>query len=101
MTAVTPIGTLIQKIQCQSRPCTTAPPTSGPPATASPPMPPKMPTIAPRRDTGNVEARIVRASGVTIADPSPCSARKVISSAESGATAHSADAAVNSARPAR
>ena len=36
----TPIGTLTQKIQCQSRPSVTAPPTSGPRATARPASPP-------------------------------------------------------------
>ena len=35
-----PIGTLIQKIQCQSMLCVTAPPTIGPIATASPARPP-------------------------------------------------------------
>ena len=38
--ASSPIGTLSQKIQCQSRPSVTAPPTSGPAATASPARPP-------------------------------------------------------------
>jgi len=38
--ATTPIGTLIQKIQCQSMPWVTAPPTIGPIATASPASPP-------------------------------------------------------------
>ena len=99
-TATTPIGTLIQKTQCQSRPCTTTPPTSGPPATASPAIPPKMPTIVPRRSGGNVAAMIVSASGVTAAAPRPCAARKAISSPEFGATAQSADATVNRLRPA-
>ena len=99
-TASTPIGTLIQKIQCQSSPWVTAPPTSGPPATASPLIPPKIPTAAPRRSAGKAAARMVSASGVTAADPSPCTARAAISSPESGATAHAAEATVNSARPA-
>jgi hypothetical protein len=34
--ASSPIGTLIQKIHCQSRPSITSPPTSGPQATAMP-----------------------------------------------------------------
>ena len=91
---------MIQKIQCQSRPWTTAPPTSGPPATASPLIPPKIPTMAPRRSAGNAAARIVSASGVTAAAPSPCTARAAISSPEFGASAHAAEATVNSARPA-
>jgi len=59
-----------------------------------------MPTIAPRRSAGNVLARIVSASGVTAAAPSPCTARAVISSAEFGASAQAADATVNRSRPA-
>jgi hypothetical protein len=39
-TAMTPSGTLAQKIQCQSIPWVSAPPTSGPLATASPARPP-------------------------------------------------------------
>jgi hypothetical protein len=38
--AAAPIGTLIQKIQCQSIPWVTAPPMIGPSATASPASPP-------------------------------------------------------------
>ena len=44
-----PIGTLIQKIQCQEMPCTTAPPTSGPSATAIPLTPDHTPIAMPRR----------------------------------------------------
>ncbi len=40
VTASSPIGTLSQKIQCQSRLSVTAPPTSGPDATAKPARPP-------------------------------------------------------------
>ena len=78
----------------------TAPPTSGPPATASPLIPPKIPTTAPRRSAGNAAARIVRASGVTAAAPSPCTARAAISRLALGATAHAAEASVNIASPA-
>ena len=97
--AARPIGTLIQKIQCQSRPCTTAPPTSGPPATASPPMAPQIPTIAPRRSGGNAAARIVRLSGVTSAAPRPWTARAPIRALALGASAHAAEASVNSSSP--
>ncbi len=60
--AASPIGTLIQKIQCQLSPCTTTPPTSGPPATAKPPMPPQIPTTAPRRAGRNAPVKMVRLS---------------------------------------
>src|SRR3954463_3469819 len=58
-----PIGTLIQKIDCHDRPCTTAPPTSGPVAIASPATPPQMPRAIPRRSTGTAAARSVRGGG--------------------------------------
>ncbi len=63
-------------------------------------MPPQMPMIEPRRSAGNAFVKIVRASGVTAAEPMPWIARAVMSSAAFGATAHKADATVNSARPA-
>jgi len=59
-----------------------------------------MPMMAPRRSAGKAEVRIVRLSGVMTAAPSPCTARAVISSPTSGASAQAADAAVNTARPA-
>ena len=99
-TADTPIGTLIQKIQCQLSPWVTAPPTSGPPATARPLIPPKIPTTAPRRAAGNAAARSVRASGVTAAAPRPWTARATMSRPAFGATPHAAEARVNTARPA-
>jgi len=94
------MGTLTQKIQCQFRPYTTAPPTRGPAATASPAMPPQMPTMAPRRSAGQAAVRMVRLSGVTIAAPTPCTARAAIRVPAPGASAQAAEAAVKSSRPA-
>ena len=71
MAATSPMGTLIQKIQCQSSSWVTAPPTRGPQATASPAIPPQIPTTAPRRSEGNAEVSKVRPSGMTIAAPMP------------------------------
>ena len=68
-----PMGTLIQKIQCQEMPSTTAPPTIGPSATPVPLMPDQMPSAAPRRSAGKASASRVRVSGATIAPPTPCS----------------------------
>ena len=65
------MGTLIQKIQCQEMPCTTAPPTSGPSATATPEMPDHTPMAMPRRSLGKASASSVSVSGVTIAAPAP------------------------------
>src|SRR5215471_10593953 len=94
-----PIGTLTQKIQCQSSPWVIAPPTSGPLATASPPMPPQIPTMAPRRSGGNAAARMVRLSGITIAAAAPWSARAAMRMATVGARAQAAEETLNSARP--
>src|ERR1700728_804866 len=99
-TAATPTGTFTQNTQCQDSPWVTAPPISGPTATPRPEIPPQMPMMAPRRSAGKAEVRIVRLSGVMNAAPSPCTARAVISSPTSGASAQAADAVVNTARPA-
>ena len=69
------MGTLIQKIQCQEMPCTTAPPTSGPIATAAPEMPDQTPSAIPRRSAGKASASSVSVSGVTSAAPAPWTAR--------------------------
>jgi hypothetical protein len=58
--ATSPMGTLTQKIQCQSSPLTTAPPIKDPAATARPPMAPQIPTAALRRSAGNAPVRMVR-----------------------------------------
>ena len=98
-TRAMPIGTLSQKIQCQEMPLTTAPPTSGPNATASPLTPPHAPSATPRRSAGTAADRIVSVSGVTIAPPSPCTARAASSAAIEGARAAAAEAAVKIERP--
>ena len=58
-----------------------------------------MPTISPRRCGGNAVVRMVRLSGRTTAAPRPCTVRATTSSAASGASAHAAEASVNSASP--
>ena len=62
-----PMGTLIQKIQCQLRPSTMAPPTSGPRATARPPTAPQAPSATPRRSAGTAALSRVSVSGTTMA----------------------------------
>ena len=81
------MGTLIQKIQCQDMPSTTAPPTIGPRATPVPLMPDQMPSAAPRLFAGNASASRVRVSGATIAPPTPCRARAATSAPVVGASA--------------
>ena len=88
---MSPIGTLSQKIQCQSRPSAMAPPTSGPIAMASPAMPPHAPSATARRSGGIAADRMVRVSGVTIAPPTPWMARARISISVVGASAASAE----------
>ena len=94
-----PTGTLIQKIQCQSSPCTTAPPASGPIATPSPLTPLQIPSAMPRPCGGVASDSSVSVSGKTIAAPAPCTARAAISMAVSGDRAAAALAAVKTASP--
>src|SRR5207248_648731 len=68
-----------QKIQFHETPSTIAPPSSGPSATARPPTPPQMPSARPRRCAGTADERMVSVSGVTIAPPTPCTARAMSS----------------------
>ena len=97
--STSPIGTLSQKIQCHEMPETTAPPTSGPIATARPLMPPHAPSARPRRSGGTAAERIVSVSGITIAPPSPCTARAASSAAIDGASAAAAEASVKMPSP--
>ena len=94
-----PTGTFSQKTQCHEMPLTTAPPTSGPNATARPLMPPHAPRKTPRRSSGTPAERIVSVSGITIAPPSPCTARAASSTPIVGASAAAAEPAVKIAIP--
>ena len=97
--STSPIGTLSQKIQFHETPLTIAPPTSGPSATARPPMPPQMPSASPRRSAGTAAERIVSVSGVTIAPPTPWSARAMSSAFADVESAAAAEAPVKSSDP--
>src|ERR671935_230385 len=94
-----PNGTLSQKIQFHEMPLTTAPPTSGPKATARPLIPPHAPSARPRFSAGTAEERIVSVSGMTIAPPTPWTARATSSATIDGASAAAAEAAVEAPRP--
>ena len=94
-----PIGTFSQKIHSQSMPSTTSPPMNGPLATARPVTALKMPIAVPRRSGGKAALRRARASGSTIAPPTPCTVRAAMSQPASGARAQAADAAANRPRP--
>jgi hypothetical protein len=98
--ATSPIGTLTQKIQCQSIPWVIAPPITGPAAIARPPIAPQRPTTAPRRSAGNAAVSKVSDSGMIAAAPMPWTARAASSKPTVGASAHPAEAALNTASPA-
>ena len=97
--ATSPIGTFSQKIHSQAAPCAIAPPTTGPPRTARPVMPEKAPMARPRDSDGKFALSSASAIGMMAAAPAPWTARAAIREPTSGASAHAAEAATNSARP--
>ena len=62
-------------------------------------MPPQIPIAVPRFSSGNASLISVSDSGRTMAAPTPCTARAVISAPALPAVAHAIDDAVNSSRP--
>ena len=94
-----PIGTFSQKIHCHEAPSTTDPPTSGPIAMARPPTAPQAPRARPRRCGDTAADSRVRVSGMTMAAPTPCTARAATRAPMPGAMAAAADPAVNRPRP--
>ena len=98
--AARPIGTLSQKIQCQSMPSATVPPITGPATTASPVMPSRIPMADPRRSAEKAALTSASESVITSAPPTPWTARAAISQPASGASAHATEASENKARPA-
>ena len=93
------IGTLSQKIHCQSMPSAIAPPTSGPIATAIPVTALNRPIAAPRFSGGKAALRSARPSVITRAAPAPWTARAAIRKPTLGARALAADAAANRPNP--
>ncbi len=98
--ATTPIGTLIQKMLCQSKRSTRVPPISGPMARARPEMPAHMP-IARARSRGSRKVLVMIDSvlGSISAPPMPWTTRAPIRNEVDGARAHRTEPPVNSARP--
>ena len=94
-----PMGTLIQKIHCQDAASVTAPPMTGPSAAPRPAVAPQRPSAMPRRCGGVTLAMSVTVSGVTIAAPTPWTARAAISAPMPGASAEAALPAVNTMTP--
>ena len=95
-----PIGRLTKKIQRQSNAVTSSPPRVGPAIVARPATAPQMPNAAPRRSGGNVMVTMASVCGISMAAPSPWTARKPISQPTPGANPHAAEAAVNTVIPA-
>ena len=95
----TPNGRFTKKIQRQSKAVTSSPPRVGPAIVATPATAPHTPNAAPRRSGGNVFVMIVSVCGMSMAAPSPCTARKPISQPGLGASPHAAEAAVNTPTP--
>ncbi len=85
---------------CQAQPLVTAPPISGPTATAVPPIAPQIPSAALRRSAGTAALSRVSERGMIIAPPAPWRARAATRTEMFGASAATADDAVNSAMPA-
>ena len=85
---------------CQAQPLVTAPPISGPTATAVPPIAPQIPRAALRRPAGTAALSRVSERGMIIAPPAPWRARAATSTEMLGASAATADDAVNNAMPA-
>src|SRR5262249_21352531 len=98
----TPTGTLTRKIQCQLRRPVRTPPSRTPSAPPPEETKPKMP-IAFARSAGSVNSVIIsdRDTAETPAPPTPCTARAATSIPCEFAKPHTADAAVNTATPAR
>ena len=70
-TAITPIGTLMKKIDCQPTFSTSKPPANGPIAVARPLTLPQMPMARPRSGPSNVAVMIARVMGNMIDAPMP------------------------------
>jgi hypothetical protein len=69
--AMTPMGTLIQKIHCHARPSETAPPIAGPAMSARPVTLLKIPSAFPRSCGGNAALKTAIARGINSAAPVP------------------------------
>ena len=94
------MGTFTQKIHSHDSPAAIAPPMTGPPIVASPVTPSRIPIAVPRRSAGKAALTMARASEITKAAPTPCTARAMISVFTSGARAQAAEVSTNAARPA-
>lgn len=96
------IGRLTRNTARQPKATTSPPPSTGPTISELPAAPAQIPTAWARsRGAVKVCVRIARVAGISIAAPTPCTARKMISQPVVGAAAHSPDPAAKTATPAR
>ena len=100
ISAATPIGRLIRKIDCQPRLSTSAPPTSGPTATEPASTALQMPIAVPRSGPRNSFPSSGSAVANSSAPPAPWTARAMSRASGLPAAAHAADASVKIASPA-
>src|SRR5829696_4397513 len=96
-----PSATLAANTARQPKPSTSRPPISGPAANASPIVAPQAPIARRRAGPWNASARIASEAGNTTAAAMPWIRRAAISAPADGASAHSAEAALNRPRPPR
>ncbi len=99
-TAATPIGTLTKKIHSQPMPEVMTPPSSGPTATAAPVTAPNTPKAVPRSLPWNAWAISASEVANIIAPPVPWTARARFSISGELDRPQTAEAAVNTTRPA-
>ena len=95
-----PIGRFTKKIHRQSKAVTSKPPRVGPATVARPATAPQTPNAAPRRSGGKTMVTMASVCGISMAAPSPCTARKPMSAPALGANPHAADASVKTVIPA-
>ena len=100
-TPTSPIGALMKKIARQPSVEVSSPPTSGPAESATLAPAAHRPTARARsRGSGWVWVSRLSEHGTSTAAPAPCRARAATSTGRLGASPHSADAAVNTTKPA-
>ncbi len=98
--AAAPTGTLAMNTQRQSA-STSSPPRTGPSPAAIPPIEAQA-RMAPGRSAGGVaSSSSAREVGISAAAPAACTTRAASSQPTAGASAHSAEATVKTASPAR
>ncbi len=101
MSATMPIGTLMRKIHCQPKDCSSTPPSVGPSTGARTVGVDSTPITRPRFSLPAVLTRIIWPTGMIMPPPMPCSTRKPISEPEDQASPHSADPAVKTSKESR